>query len=58
MAERVAESLFNGSKCTQEFTDEVALRCEIIKDIEDIEASDINEFYQPATEKENPNGKI
>ena len=60
MADRVAESLFNGSTVSQSHVDEVALRCEIMKDIEELSAEDINEFYKVETtaEKEDPNGKI
>ena len=57
MADRVAESLFNGSAVAQSHIEEVARRCEIMKDIEELNAEDINEFYKVETpaEKEKVN---
>lgn len=61
MADRVAESLFNGLSVAQSHIEEVAQRCEIMKDIEELAADDINEFYALETatpeEKEKTDGK-
>ncbi len=46
MAEKVAESLFHGQSISQDRVDEVALRCEIMGDIANISADDINNFYE------------
>ncbi len=55
MAETVAESLFQGQSISQDRVDEVALRCEIMGDIVNISADDINTFYEvkiPTEKKE------
>lgn len=58
MVERVADSLFNGIPVVDVHIEEVARRCEIMKDIEELSAEDINEFYTATQEeKEKPNGK-
>jgi hypothetical protein len=46
MAEKVAESLFQGQSISQDRVDEVALRCEIMGDVANISADDINTFYE------------
>lgn len=58
MADRVAESLFNGLPVVQAHIEDVAKRCEIMKDIEELDADDINDFYATTPEeKEKTDGK-
>jgi len=52
MAEDVAGALAVGVKPDQRHTDEVALRCEMLLDLERVEFSDISDFYKREPEKE------
>lgn len=60
LAESIAEGVFNGATVTPEYLTEIATVCGALKDIETLEAEDINAFYgveQPPTEEEKKDGE-
>ena len=59
MCEGISESLFNGLPVVQSHIEDVARRCEIMHDLDALDAEDFSQFYAAThEEKENPNGKI
>lgn len=53
-AECIAETVFNGGKVTPEYLHDVSIACGVMREIETLEAEDINDFYgiEPPTAKE------
>lgn len=59
LAEGIAETVFNGGGATPEYLHDTSIACSVLKEIETLEAGDINEFYgtEPPKEEENTDGK-
>lgn len=52
MASNIADTVFVGAGIEQSFLEETAHKCGLIGEIVDLEAHDINEFYQVKTQQE------
>ena len=53
LADNIAKEIFNGRNVDASYISEVAIRCGVLQDVEELDASSINDFYgtEPQEEK-------
>ena len=52
LAETIAGAVFNGEKVDPVFLEQTSIKCEALREIEEVNHEDINQFYEKEPENE------